>query len=264
MNRLRSIFLFLIASVLSLNLSFGQDLNEHEELVTDRPDLTESSRAVPVKTLQVETGVSYTSDIKSGIEESVFGYGETLIRYGLLQGMELRLAFDYSVISTAYPYNNILLTERGISPLAFGTKVNLSRQQGWIPEMALLVHIHVPLFKSDFQTDYAIPEIILAASHRVSANISIGYNIGIDWSGNNAFPGKFYSLVGGFGLSERVGIYIESSGRFGENEFQNIIDGGITFLILPRVQYDLSAGIGVTSSSPDFFIGTGISFRLPQ
>lgn len=48
--------LFFIASMLiSFNIT-AQEKVPTETIITDRPDLTESSRAVPHKSLQIETG----------------------------------------------------------------------------------------------------------------------------------------------------------------------------------------------------------------
>ena len=41
---------------------WGQTLPEKDEIVTDRPDITEASTVVPKDSLQVENGVAWTAD----------------------------------------------------------------------------------------------------------------------------------------------------------------------------------------------------------
>ena len=61
------------------------------DLVTDRPDQTESSITVPFKSLQIETGFIKE---KQG-ENTNLAYNTTLLRYGLLENLELRLGLEY-------------------------------------------------------------------------------------------------------------------------------------------------------------------------
>lgn len=220
---------------------------------------------MPHKSFQIETGFSLSVGNYTDRREGSVGYGETLLRYGLLEGMELRLAMDYSTMKTEYSLGGPnILTQKGLSPLALGAKINLTEQSRWIPEMALIVHVIAPVFSSDFSIDYAVPEVILAASHTISSNFSFGYNLGMEWADSDASPLKKYAVVAGFGISDRIGGFLESFGAYDGNDFMNMIDGGFTFLILPNLQFDISGGLGVTASSPDFFIGSGLSYRLPQ
>lgn len=244
---------------------FAQSEDQPNDLVTDRPDQTESSIAVPHKSFQIETGFSMSVGNYTDRWEGSVGYGETLLRYGLFDGMELRLAMDYSTMMTEYSFGGpIIETKKGFSPVALGTKINLTEQRGWIPEMALIMHVVVPVFSSDFTLNYAVPDLILAASHKISQRFSLGYNLGMEWADEDSSPTKKYSAVAGFGLSDRIGMYLETFGSFSQGEFMSMIDGGFTFLMLPNLQFDISGGLGITASSPDFFVSTGLSYRLPQ
>ncbi len=244
---------------------FAQSENEPADLVTDRPDQTESSISVPHKSLQIETGFSYSLNEQPLTTEKSTSLGSTLLRYGILKGVELRLGMDYSSVETYIldlPLPSVF--QRGVSPTMLGAKINISEQQGWIPEMALLAHIQTSIFASDFSADYAVPQMILAASHTISSRFSLGYNLGIEWADNDAPPTKLYAFVAGIGLTDRISMYLETFGSFDNVDFMSMIDGGFTILILPNLQFDISGGFGVTASSPDFFIGSGISFRIPQ
>ena len=41
-------------------------------------------------------------------------------------------------------------------------------------------------------------------------------------------------------------------------------DAGLTYLLNPRLQLDLSAGVGLSGAAPDWFVGTGVAFRVPR
>ena len=71
-----------------------------------------------------------------------------------------------------------------------------------------------------------------------------------------SFSGEIYKQLGGF---------IELYGYFSEGyEPNHFIDGGLTYRILNNLQVDLSAGTQYSDDVSDFFIGGGLSVRLPR
>ena len=73
-------------------MSRGQKENkEPGTIVTDRPDATETSTLVPKCFLQVETGGLHESRDNNDVKRERMVYNTTLLRYGLLDNMELRV-----------------------------------------------------------------------------------------------------------------------------------------------------------------------------
>jgi hypothetical protein len=56
------------------------------EIVTDRPDVTESSTVVPKGSLQIENGATWTADHGS----QTFDLSESLMRFGISTRTEIR------------------------------------------------------------------------------------------------------------------------------------------------------------------------------
>ena len=133
--------LILLTGLLIFSLIQGQ---EEPPLVTDRPDQTESSSVVPQWRLQIETGASLEW-VETGDEqyERNTSYGSTLLRFGVLKFLELRLGTDMlnhqSKLPTGAPRD-----EFGMSPIGFGFKVALMQEDGLRPEMAFLTGWQVP------------------------------------------------------------------------------------------------------------------------
>ena len=88
-------------------LSIAQDQNDSivsisaaekkaaSEIVTDRPDATESSSTVPKNTLQIETGIIFESFKDQAVNLNNWALGTTLLRYGVWDNFELRLGSYY-------------------------------------------------------------------------------------------------------------------------------------------------------------------------
>jgi hypothetical protein len=106
---------FLIAFSLIVKAQY-----ETIELITDRPDQTESSAAVPHKSLQIETGFVMENNETEFIEQKSFAYNTTLLRYGLLENFELRLGLEYLGEEVFIKNTDTTNTYSGLSPIYAG------------------------------------------------------------------------------------------------------------------------------------------------
>ncbi len=72
-------------------------------------------------------------------------------------------------------------------------------------------------------------------------------------------------MVLGIGLTEKLGMYVESYGLINSNTFpENMLDAGFTYSIRNNLQVDVSGGIGISEDAIDNFISAGLSWRLPH
>ena len=236
------------------------------ELVTDRPDQTESSSVVPHKSLQIETGFILENDENDSYKQQTFVYNSTLLRYGLLERMELRLGLAYLSEEVKIKNTDTTNTSTGLSPLYAGFKIAIVEESGWIPEIAFLGGLVMPFTAhDDFKAAYSAPAGRFAFTHTLSERFSLGYNLGAEWYGETAVPDYFYSIALGIGITDKIGAYIEAFGFLREEGRDNhLIDGGFTWLVLPNLQLDLSGGLGLTEESIDNYLSFGLSYRIPK
>jgi hypothetical protein len=234
--------------------------------------------------LQVETGVTSETDRHEIEEVSLLVPGRTniffvlsspaiLLRYGLTKRIELRLGaefisetftqkFDRQTIFTSNHH-----TVYGWSPIDVGAKFEIMTEKKWIPQTALLVNFAIPYGDYSFQTDYVSPGFRFAFQHRLSERFAFSYNLGYEWELNkNLTVGTgIYTAALGISLLDNLSAFAESYGFLTTGETpDHRLDGGFTYLITKNVQADISGGVGITDRSPDFFIGGGVSFRLPN
>ena len=229
------------------------------ELVTDRPDQTESATVVPRGLLQVETGYLFT---RKGDVDSHAAPG-TLFRIGLGGRTELRLG-----------HAGVMGTEgrRGAGDGELGAKFNLIPQaDGWRPELAVLGGLSLPTGDSRFSSGGADPSLLVAFTHDLTPRLALGYNAGAAWESTPDAPGHdafmVYSLALGIGVTGRLGAFLEV---FGDRQLTDeatagvSADAGLTLLLTEIVQLDFSVGRGLRGPADDLFVGTGLSFRLPR
>ena len=92
---------------------------EDPEIVTDRPDITESSIVVPKGTLQFENGLTWTGDHG----QTTLDLSETLVRFGISDRSELRIvAPNYLESLTG------LASAFGFGDVAMGMKQQLGQK----------------------------------------------------------------------------------------------------------------------------------------
>jgi hypothetical protein len=236
---------------------------EVEEISTDRPDQTEASNTVPKRTIQVETGVVFQSDKTGDLRERVLSYPTTLVRIGILKGVEFR--FINQFISS----QSILLNERkyhnGFDAFALGTKIYLCKEKGLRPEISFMGHLTLPFGSKIYRPSVIAPDFKFSLSNTISERFKIGYNLGWYWQDGITNGAAFYTVALGYTISEKWGFYIEAFGNKARGDYsQHSFDGGFTFLARPNIQLDVSAGHKITSNAPDYYLSTGFSIRLPR
>lgn len=236
------------------------------EMVTDRPDQTESPSVVPLKHLQIETGFVIASDETDFAKNKFLALNTTLLRYGLSKNFELRLGMEYLQEKSDLKANDSTNTIDGFSPLHLGFKIKINEENGIIPEIAFLGGFNLPFTaKTEFKPTNVGANMRFAFNHTLSDRFSVGYNLGARWDGEQASPSYFYSLVLGIGLTEKLGLYVESYGLINSNTIpENMLDAGFTYSVRNNLQLDISGGIGINEDAVDNFISAGLCWRIPH
>jgi hypothetical protein len=248
-----------------LSQAHSQENSVSEDLITDRPDQTESPSLVSKGSIQIETGFFYENSENQNINEKSYGYNTSLLRYGLLDNLELRMGFDY--LETKTELNNLEFGSRdaGFNPLLVGVKVGITKEKGLLAEIGLLGHLHLPFSVSkEVRPETTGVDFRFSFNHTLTENSSISYNLGAQWGEDSPEASYLYTLVYGYDLNEKFGLYLEVYGDLPEDDrSDHFWDAGITYKPKNNIQLDALIGTGIDNSQKLMF-GGGISFRLPK
>jgi len=261
---LKNLFLLIIVSFVSQNL-VAQNNNESTEMITDRPDATESPNTVPLKSLQIETGGFYESFEENKIKTETYGYNTTLFRYGVLKNLELRVGFNFEEIKTTVNGNELENVFSGFSPLLLGAKVAITEEKGLLPQIGVLGHLMLPfLAANDFHPETTGIDFRFSFAYTLSEKSSIGYNLGAQWGNDSSETAYIYTLSYGYSISNSVGVYTEIYGDLPEDSRANHYwDAGLTYSIKNNLQVDATVGSSITKGQ-DIFLSVGVSYRAPK
>ena len=269
---MKNIFILIISLVLT-NYLFAQEKTPSgsaspsvPDLITDRPDQTESTVIVPKNSLQIETGFVFEKVKNENFEIDNWGIATTLLRYGVWDNFELRLGSYYQSTQAKNLESEADSTQSGFGPLVLGFKVYVVEEKGIRPEIAVLANMTLRHFGNlDYRPVYSFPTAILLFSHTLSDRFSIGYNTGFRYNGSNADGFFIYSFVTGYSITKKLSAFGEVYGNFDHGHRPNHkIDGGFTWLVKPNFQLDISGGTGFDDKIDKYFVSAGFTWRIPK
>lgn len=240
-------------------------------LITDRPDQTESAVVVPRGSVQFELGGTHVFDSPgTGASTRLSNVGAALLRIGIARPLELRVGF--AGWHRAAPDGAPAL--HGFGDLDLGAKVVLAEGAGFSPAVALMGSVTVPSGHQAFRAAGVDPEFRAALSHELPGGVGLGYNVGALWTTETDLAGTesrrtdlLYTLTLARGLTQRLGAFVEGFGLVGVTDGRptwHALDAGFTLALRANLQLDASAGVGLNEAAEDWFVGAGISVRVPR
>ncbi len=264
-----------IGSILSLFLPmtvlWGQ--GRPDPLVTDRPDQTESPTVVRPGFFQFEAGFTVAGERQGGTRENSIAVPQILFRVGLAPGLEARVGVS-GWMRRSVTSDGVDRDQTGFGDTNLGAKLRLLGGGSSQSEVAVIGTATIPTGSPEFRAERVIPEIRFAAAHSLSERVSLGANVGVVLTGMVDGAGGIstdadvlYTAVIGAGLSDRVGAFLEAFGTLpanGGRATAHSLDAGITFLQAAAVQFDVLGGVGLNAAAEDWFVGAGVSVRVPR
>lgn len=231
-----------------------------EPLVTDRPDFTESTDAVPRGHFQIEAGYTFTHDGANGGTRSHTA-GELLLRVGLFNDFELRIEWpSFERLESASA------TTEEFSDVSVGFKYKLFEQRGVRPHIGVIGQFSAPTGGAAFSSDRVDPAVKLLWAYDATDRVAVGGNINFE-SLTEAHDRFFQIAASGsiaLAVTDRLGSYVEYFGFHsvghgpGSTHFVNT---GLTYLITDNFQLDTRVGVGLNARAEDVFVGFGFSWR---
>jgi hypothetical protein len=226
-----------------------------DEITTDRPDVTEASTVVPVGSLQIENGLTWTSDHG----RRILDLSESLVRIGVSRSTELRVGVPDYLDGLSGRH----LTS-GFDDVSVGLKQQLGPLAGNF-DLAVIVALALPTGQRGITSGGFDPFIKLPWSKELTSAWSVGGMQSLFWNTetgrrNLVWEPTFYVERQ---LTRPLDVFAEYSGDYPQRgEAQQIAHFGLAYKITPLSQVDLHFGFGLSHATPNRFVGVGYSFRV--
>ena len=274
--------LSLLAAVLLSNLAWSQTDTIMAAIATDRPDITESAFITPVGWFQYEGGYQFSNSVGNLDVTTNRHQIEEVLRFGLTERFEVRAVINTN--TEAYTSPTIFINPagvRGIDPVTVGFKYNLASESDRMPQTTWLSHLSFPQvafgdYRAVTQVNTVFHEQRLMMEKSITDRFGLATNIGVAGTmsrSNGVINEGMFSFAAGYDLGNNWGMYAEYFMDWqliaGQFFYTPYVDGGITKLLSNDLQldiyagYDLSETFGTRLPTTGWFIGTGVSYRLP-
>ena len=237
------------------------ELPEADEIVTDRPDFTESSSVMPRGAFQFESGLTYEGDTVDGVRGRSLTAPGSLMRVGLGGRTELRISTEGFQSTIAGGFRS-----SGYSDVAIGVKIRLLDQAKAGIDFAIIPMTTLPTGADGFTSGHADPTLKLTWARELGAGWGVNGNVNFasvsDEEGRfaqRAISASFgHALAGGWeGFAELYSFTpMERGAASGVT-----LDWGVARQIGHDFHFDVAAGRGLTAAAPDWFIGIGFAVR---
>jgi hypothetical protein len=225
------------------------------EIVTDRPDITESAIVVSKGSLQFENGLTWTSDH----HQTALDLSETLVRFGVFGRTELRIVVPNYLAGLTGP-----TSASGFGDVAVGMKQQLGPLPGEF-DLSVIVALSMPTGADRISSHGLDPFIKFPWSKDLKAGWSIGGMESLFWDTNDGRR----NLTGEstFYIEKQItrpwDAFAEYGGDFAQRGgAKEVAHFGTAYKIAPKNQIDFHFGFGLSHAAVGRFFAVGYSFRI--
>jgi len=248
--------LFAVSMLFVPSILFAQT-DDAETISADRPGVSAGTDVMPKHKIQWETGMAFDFSRNDDLIERSFNFNNSLFRYGLLSFLELRMELN--------GYYQHLADDNhvGLGPVNLGTKIKLYESNNWIPNISLLASFDLPIGSEWLKPTHVAPSVHALFSNDLSSRLNLGYDVGLDWDGEQSTPDVFAGVCLGYSLNESVSFFIESYNYFYHNSSDDYgADLGVSWLVSNKVQLDVSGGLSLNHFGDFYNVGIGVSWLI--
>ena len=255
----------------SWNNSRGEEEEEEDpnpRIITDRPHIAEAATTVGLGRVQIETGYTYFLDADTDTRVQTHSFPEPLFRIGVFrEWFELRIQYNYFIEQTDDPTGRTFLS--GSDDLYLGAKIALTEQSGILPELTIFPQMRVPLGTPGITAGQVLPGMNFVYAWMVLENLEIEANTQVNRRCDIGL-GHYYTEIlqtvnFELDLSEKWMVFNEfvvfsPVGSLAAN-VEWYTHPGLHYFIMPNLQLDFHAAVGLNRAADDLFGGSGLSWR---
>jgi hypothetical protein len=257
MDVLTKRLLTLILCLGLLGMTNAQE-RKFEPLSIDRPDVSNLPTTVLPGHYQFELGTEWGRSYYIG----EFSVPNLIFRTGLNKKSELRVGFtSASLDSLGKKWNDKMF----IATLS--VKYRIFEEKGARPSIAIQPEISLPFGDgvnvSQTEANFTLMNysLLFLFNNTLHEKIFFNYNTGFLWSGRGEMD-YLLSASTSFAHTHRLGYFLEAYSIFNQYGFPFSFDGGLTYLVHPRILVDVYAGNRHADGYRYWFYGAGVGFRI--
>lgn len=258
-----------LAALLVASIASFAGAVQAQTIQTDREHFAQSSEVVGKGRVQIETSVAVARD-GSSMERSYMTATPTLLRFGVSNDVELRVATDgflrYADRESVMQSRSVT---KGFGDVALGMKWHAAKQSGLSPSLAVLADATLDSGSAEFRGNGVRPSVALAAEWKLHDGMSVSFMPGVTFD-KTADGRSFTSTQLGLTFSKAwTGNFRTSveyaAPRLAAREYGGDVayyGFGGAYLLSKNSQLNFAFQHGTTSATPDMAVVVGFSTRF--
>jgi hypothetical protein len=227
-----------------------------DEIETDRPDITNSSRVVPQGSLQFENGVNFTTPEKSNVLDGT----NTRARLGIAACLEVLVDVPTYFATLSGP------AVSGFTNVAPAVKWQISPIPGTI-DLSAVAGMGLPTGSQALVGPGPQPYVQFPWSWELTAAWSVNGMLTAFFHPSDPVSKQVYesTLVLERKLGEKAGVFIEWIGDFpSAATARHLLNSGAIYRLSKTEQIDFHIRAGLNKEAPSFVVGLGYSYRFDR
>jgi hypothetical protein len=253
-----------LALAVALVLLLAEPTRAQDEIEPDRPDVSNSTRTVPVGTVQLETGLEYAQTSANSVAHR--SAVQVALRVGLTERLELRLEGE-PLVRLRGPADE---TDHG--DLTLGVKYRFldADPRNGLPALGVLPFVKLPLASEPIGSERPDFGLQFLASADLPWALSLDANAGLVAVGQRDPNGFLVQWLVSASLSRQVTegltpfveLFYATRDEHGGRD-QLGADAGVVFVVTRAVALDAAVETSWAGAGPDYAVRAGISVRFP-
>jgi len=227
-----------------------------DEIETDRPDITNSSRVVPQGSLQFENGINFTTPENSRALDGT----NTRARLGIAPCLEVLVDVPtyFATLSGS--------AASGFTNVAPAVKWQISPIPGKI-DLSAVAGIGLPTASRTLVGPGPQPYVQFPWSWVLTAKWSVNGMLTAFFHPSDPVSKQVYqsTFVLERKVGEKAGVFIEWIGDFPSDAgAHHLLNSGAIYRLSKTEQIDFHVGAGLNKDAPSFVFGLGYSYRFDR
>lgn len=232
----------------------------------DRPHFPEAATTVGNRRAMLESGYTFTDKRNSVLSHS---YPEALLRVGVLADwFEVRAG--QSFLDERRTVAGATTRVSGAQDLYLGAKLALSRQNGWLPALAVIPQTTVPTGSKAVTSRAVLPGVNVDAAWEVVEQV---FGIELSVANNRVRDDRGVlrhelatGLTGVFQLSRQLELFAEWDAFYpvsgaGPAGARDDAVTGLVYFVTPDFAVDTRVGVGLDDRANSVLVGIGFAVR---
>lgn len=257
------------ALLLSMACAAAGGAGDQGELVSDRPDLVETSEVVGKGRVQVETGFLVERERSADEHERTYSM-PTLLRVGLNDAVELRIESEGRTVQHSRDKaSGERSTVAVYADTAIGFNWHVLDAGGLRPSMSVLVDAELPTGSKRLRGEGVRPGLRVVGEWELPGEFELGIMPGVAVENRDEGGRYNYGILGVVlekGFSERLHGFVEAAlpqiARSRHGGTQARFDVGASWFLSDDLQLDTMFSRGLNHRTPYASFTVGLSIRL--